>query len=258
MTIQDLKGKRAIITGGSNGIGEAVVIQLLNDGAQVASLDLVEPKASRGDAFFHANLSTAEDIARGTELAISHLGGVDILVNVVGGSNVPAGGPMMLEDSHWQSSFDLNLFPAVRMDRMVLPHMIRQRAGAIVHITSIARHLPLPESLLAYGAAKAALANYSKGLATYYAPMGIRVNAIAPGFIETAGSRKLVAEMAKASGQDFETTRTGLMNMLGGIPLGHPGTPADIGHMVSFLVSERASFITGVEYMVDGGTRPTL
>src|SRR4029077_4982982 len=92
------------------------------------------------------------------------LGGIDIMVHVAGGSSAPGGGFAVLDDQEWHHALDLNLFPAVRLDRVLLPLMLEQRSGVIIHLTSIQRVLPLPEATVAYAAAKAALANYSKGL----------------------------------------------------------------------------------------------
>src|SRR6266508_3733547 len=102
--------------------------------------------------------------ARLADAVRDRLGGIDIIVHVVGGSSAPAGGFAVLDDGEWHRAFDLNLFPAVRLDRALLPAMLDQGSGVIIHITSIQRQLPLPEATIAYAAAKAALSNYSKGL----------------------------------------------------------------------------------------------
>lgn len=113
------------------------------------------------------------------------LGGIDIVVHVVGGSSAPAGGFAMLDDNEWQRALDLNLFPTVRMDRALLPMMLAQGSGVIVHITSIQSRLPLADATIAYAAAKAALANYSKGLSKEVSPKGVRVVRVSPGWVET-------------------------------------------------------------------------
>ena len=98
--------------------------------------------------------------------------GIDVIVHVVGGSSAPVGGFAVLHDREWQRALDLNLFVAVRLDRALLPSMLEQRSGVIIHITSIQSRLPLPEATIAYAAAKAALANYSKGLSKEVSPEG--------------------------------------------------------------------------------------
>jgi NAD(P)-dependent dehydrogenase (short-subunit alcohol dehydrogenase family) len=137
-------------------------------------------------------------------------------VSNVGGSSAPAGGFVVLGDEEWQGALNVNLLAAVRFDRALLPGMLERKSGAIVHVTSIQRRLPLFESTLAYAAAKAALANYSKGLSKEVGPRGIRVNAVAPGMIETDAARRLMHRLAAQHGDDEQAARAGLMRSLGG------------------------------------------
>lgn len=131
-------------------------------------------------------------------------------------------------------------------------------AGVIIHITSIQRRPPLFEATLAYAAAKAALATYSKGLSKEVSPKGIRVNTAASGFIETEAAKGLIRRLAEKEGTDQQAARQGLMSSLGGIPIGRPGWPDEVAELVAFLVSDRAASITGSEYVIDGGTIPTV
>src|SRR4030095_3876919 len=132
------------------------------------------------------------------------------------------GGALALTDEHWQQALDLNLLSAVRLDRGLLPEMLKQGRGVTLHFSSIQRSLPLFEATLAYAAAKGALSNYSKGLSKQVSPRGIRVNSVAPGYTETEAAVALVERLAANSGADIATARTGLMESLGGIPLGRP------------------------------------
>jgi NAD(P)-dependent dehydrogenase (short-subunit alcohol dehydrogenase family) len=186
------------------------------------------------------------------------LGGLDILAYVVGGASAPAGGFAALDDGEWYKALDQNLFAAVRLDRALLSQMIAQGSGVIIHITSIQSRMPLPEATLAYAAAKAALSNYSKGLSKEVSRKGIRVIRVSPGWVETEAAVRLVNRLAEESGADYEGARKGLMDSLGGIPLGRPAKPKEVADLVAFLASPRAASITGTEYVIDGGTIPTV
>ena len=135
--------------------------------------------------------------------------------------------------------------------------MLGQGSGVIIHITSIQRLMPLPESTLAYAAAKAALANYSKGLSKEVSPKGIRVVRVSPGWVETEAAVRLVNRLAEANGTDYASAQRALMASLGGIPIGRPAKPREVADLIAFLASPRATAITGTEYVIDGGTVPT-
>ena len=136
--------------------------------------------------------------------------------------------------------------------------MLKQGSGVIIHVSSIQRRLPLFEATLAYAAAKAALTTYSKGLSKEVGPRGIRVNTVAPGFIETTAAHRLIMRLADQAGTDESKARQDLIDTMGGIPIGRPGRPEEVAELVAFLVSDRAASIHGSEYVIDGGTIPAV
>jgi NAD(P)-dependent dehydrogenase (short-subunit alcohol dehydrogenase family) len=255
----ELNGRRALVTGGTKGVGNAVVTALREAGARVLTTARSKPEhLAESELFVTADVSTAEGCATVAQVVRKRLGGVDIIVHVVGGSSAPAGGFAVLDDNEWDKALDQNLFAAVRLDRALLPAMIEQGSGVIIHITSIQRQLPLPEATIAYAAAKAALANYSKGLSKEVSPKGIRVVRVSPGWVETDGAIGLVTEIARKNNTDYAGARQMVMSSLGGIPIGRPAKPKEVADLVAFLVSPRAGSITGTEYVIDGGTVPTV
>lgn len=253
----EFREKRVLITAGTKGAGKAVVELFRKLGANVLTTARHRPDDVPEEVFVAADLTTAkgcEEVARATH---TRLGGVDILVHVLGGSSSPGGGFAALSDDHWQRELDLNLMPAVRLDRALLPGMLAQGAGVIIHVTSIQHSLPLPEATTAYAAAKAALSTYSKSLSKEVSPKGVRVVRVSPGWIETEAAVALAERLAAQAGTDYEGGKQIIMRSLGGIPLGRPAKPAEVANLIAFLASPLAAAITGTEYVIDGGTTPT-
>jgi NAD(P)-dependent dehydrogenase (short-subunit alcohol dehydrogenase family) len=255
----DLAGRRALVSAGTKGVGAAVVKALAGAGAKVVTTARSVPEGSPEEVrYIAADITTAAGCAAVAKAALSQLGGVDIVVNVLGGSRAPAGGFAALDDEEWFKELNLNLMPAVRLDRALLPSMIAQGSGVIVHVTSIQHVLPLPESTTAYAAAKAALSTYSKSLSKEVTPKGIRVVRVSPGWVETEAAVALAERLGKQAGTDYEGGKQIIMKSLGGIPLGRPAKPKEVADLITFLVSPRAAAITGTEYVIDGGTVPTV
>jgi NAD(P)-dependent dehydrogenase (short-subunit alcohol dehydrogenase family) len=254
----EFTGKRILVTGGTKGIGEAIVNRLRRGGATALATARNIPAGGNPDQFIQADVSTRTGADHVVKTTLERVGGLDILINSLGGSSALGGGALALNDEIWQHEFELNLFSAVRLDRGFLPGMLKQGSGVIIHVSSIQRTLPLHEATLAYAAAKAALTNYSKGLSKDVSPRGIRVNSVAPGFTETEAATRLIERLAAQAGTDTASARQTLINSFGGIPLGRPNQPEEVAELIAFLASDRASSITGSEYVIDGGNIPTV
>lgn len=254
-----LDGLRAVVTGGTMGLGAAVVQTLLEAGAKVVtSARDVSVRPMDGVTYIGADLTTAKGVAHLAQTVLDKWGGVDIVINVVGGSSTPGGGFAAISDEQWLAELNLNLMPAVRLDRALLPSMLAQGSGVIIHVSSIQRMMPLPESTTAYAAAKAALTTYSKSLAREVMPKGVRVLSVAPGWIETEASVRLAERLAEQAGTDYEGGKKIVMESIGGIPLGRPAKPQEVADLIVFLTSSRAASISGSEHRIDGGTVSTL
>jgi NAD(P)-dependent dehydrogenase (short-subunit alcohol dehydrogenase family) len=254
-----LKGRSALVTGGTRGVGAAVVRGLHDAGVRVVTTARSEPvDPIDGVVYVQADVSTAEGAAEVAEFVLKQCGGVDILVNVVGGSTSPGGGFAALDDAQWLDELNKNLMPAVRLDRALLPAMLARGSGVVVHVTSIQSRLPLPESTTAYAAAKAALSTYSKSLSKEVTSKGVRVLRVSPGWIETEAAVALAERLASQAGTDYEGGKQIIMQSLGGIPLGRPARPQEVADLITFLVSPRAGSISGSEHLIDGGTVPTV
>lgn len=254
----DLTDKRVLVTAGTKGAGAATADLFRQLGARVLVTARARPDQIAKAEFIAADLTTEDGCAAVADAVRERLGGVDVVVHMLGGSSAPAGGFQVLSEQEWQKEMDLNLFPAVRLDRLLVPGMMAQGHGVVVHVTSIQRVLPLPEATTAYAAAKAALSTYSKSLSKEVAPKGVRVLRVSPGWILTESSQHLAERLAREAGTDIEGGKAIIMKALGGIPIGRPSQPAEVANLIAFLASDRAATITGVEYVIDGGTVPTV
>jgi NAD(P)-dependent dehydrogenase (short-subunit alcohol dehydrogenase family) len=247
---QELKGRRALVTGGSRGIGAAVVRQLLDAGAEVlTTARSATSTVPEGATFVAADVRTRAGAEALAAAAREVLGGVDVLVHNVGGAR-PYKDASAIPDEEWQDALDLNYLASVRLDSLLVPGMRERRSGMIVHVSSAAVLTPVGP-FLHYVAAKAALETYSRGLALELAPFGIRVNTVTPGRVATPGgeaTREQWARLDPAPGPSNTPNNT--------TPLGRDGQPDDIANAVLFLVSDRASWLTGSNLIVDGGEFP--
>ncbi len=216
------------------------------------------PEGLPCEVFIQADVTTASGVEKIVRTTLEQFGGVDVIVHNVGGSATPGGGFASITDTLWQEELNVNLLAAVRLDRALLPHMIKRGDGVVIHISSIQSRLPLPESTTAYAAAKAALSTYSKSLSKELGPKSVRVLSVAPGWIYTSASETLVKRIAAHDGIDEDGARQKILDGLGGIPIGRPAKPDEVAELVAFLASSRAASIHGTEYVIDGGTVPTV
>ena len=255
----ELTDRIALVTGGTKGTGRAIAERLNKAGAKVIVTARNEPESlAEGIQFIASDLSTKEGAGKVTSQVLARFGKIDILVNNLGGSETPGGGFSALTDEDWETTLMTNLLAPVRLDRAVLPQMLDRKGGVIIHIGSIQGKLPLHDSTLPYAAAKAGLINYSKGLAKEVSPKGVRVLTVSPGWIMTESSKRMMERISESSNISIDEATQTVMDALGGIPYGRPAQPEEVAELVGFLVSPRAGYLTGTEYVIDGGTIPTV
>jgi meso-butanediol dehydrogenase / (S,S)-butanediol dehydrogenase / diacetyl reductase len=240
-----LQNKTAIITGGATGIGLACARLFAKEGARVVIFGrrqdrLEQAQKGIGSAVLavQGDITNAADTERLVETAVKQLGKVDILVNNAG---TFAPSPLHeTEDALWDQTFNINMRGVFQLTQKVLPQMIAQGSGSIIHISSILGMIAVPQTA-AYNASKGALNQFSKSIAVEYGGQGIRSNAVCPGMIETEMTEELRSD--KALMQEF----------LKGYPLGRFGKPEEVAQACLFLASDESAFITGATLPIDGG-----
>jgi 3-oxoacyl-[acyl-carrier protein] reductase len=254
-----LKDKTVLVTGASRGIGRGVALGLAREGARVAicarsadalgaAADDIRRRTGAEVATIVADLSTPEAVTRTVDAALARLGGIDVLVNNAGA--IRGGDFLKTPDEQWTTDWSLKLLGYIRMCRAVFPLMQSHGGGRICNVVGAAARNPSP-TYLAGGAANAALVNFTKGLADLGAPSNILVTAVSPAATRTERWDGLMAQQAAAAGKSVEQFRADAERAY---PLGRIATPEDIADLVCFLVSARASFLTGICITVDGGS----
>lgn len=256
---RELEGKVALVTGGTKGIGKAIADKLQQAGASVIVTARHQPdNGNPSHHFIAADLSSPNGVTKVSDEITALFGGVDILVNNMGANTFPGGGFSTLDDAHWNEALQINLLSAVRLDRVLLPNMLKRGKGVIIHISSTSGRFPIWESTMAYSAAKAALNTYSKSLSDEVASQGVRVVAVSPGLNKTAALSTFLEDIAKNMNTAVETVTEKLFERIGGVPMGRMAAPEETAELVYFLVSDRASYITGANYVIDGGNFPVV
>jgi NAD(P)-dependent dehydrogenase (short-subunit alcohol dehydrogenase family) len=254
-----LEGKIALVTGGTKGIGKAIADRLALAGAQVIVTARNKPEdADLQHQFIATDLTQANQAAKFVAEINERFGGIDILVNNIGGLTTPGGGFQALTDEHWNNELQFNLLAAIRLDRELLPKIIERQNGVIIHISTTSAMQPLWDINLAYAVSKAALNAYSKALASEVASKGVRVLTVSPGPVKTPMMIEFLQGYADTAGITFDEAQQGLFNKIGGIPMGRMAEPDEIASLVNFLVSPEASYLTGSNYVIDGGALPVV
>lgn len=254
----EFAGQRVLVSGGTKGLGRATVKRFLAGGASVITAARTIKDPIEGVEYVQADLTTAEGSDALTRATLDRLGGVDIIAHVLGGSASPAGGFAALTDDHWLAELNLNLLATVRLDRLLIPTMLKRGKGTVVHITSIQSVLPLPESTTGYAAAKAALRTYSKSISKELGPKGVRVNSVSPGWIMTEATGDFLEMLRAAGGGTVEEARQSVLDALGGISIGRGAEAEEVADLIAYLASARAAAIHGAEFVIDGGTIRTV
>src|SRR5215472_456170 len=253
-----LKGKTALVTGGSKGIGQAVAHGLAAEGARVAicSRDAnalreaargIETATGKAVEVIAADLSEPPAVTRVAAEAVARLGRLDILVNNAGA--IKGGDFLTTPDEEWLRGWSLKLLGYIRMAREVLPVMQRHGGGRIINVVGAAARNPSPTYMMG-GTANAALINFTKALSDLGAKSNVLVTGVSPGPVKTERWDALVRQQAEAAGKDIEGYSK---EQNSGMPLGRIALPEEVADLVCFLASDRAKFLTGITITVDGG-----
>ncbi len=253
-----LKGKRALVTAASRGLGYAAAAAIAGEGAETVicargKKAVAEAAARLRDRTGSRVTGIVADVSREADLRLLRrkvaklYGAPDILVCNAGGP--PRGGVLTLTEAEWRKAFNLTLLSAVRLIRGFLPGMLSRRWGRIITITSVAAKQPINDLLLS-SVLRPGIQGLSKVLSNQHAAANVTVNTVCPGYVLTARQRELFEGRAHSSGLSMNRL---MKQLTADIPAARMGRPEEIGDVIAFLASERASYINGVNLLVDGG-----
>jgi NAD(P)-dependent dehydrogenase (short-subunit alcohol dehydrogenase family) len=254
-----LQDKVVVVTGANAGIGLSVTRLFLAEGARVVGgsrrIDALQALESERLLAVSADFSTAEGCAAIVEKAVETFGRVDILINNVGIAPVRTGF-LSVSDEEWQTVFETNVMSMVRTSRAAIPYMQKQKQGVIISISSAAGRQP--DSIIPdYSVSKIAMVNLSKALAKEFSPQGIRVNVVSPGSIRTPlwdNPGGFADSLAAEYNMDKEDALDHLTRNVLQLQLGRLGKPEEVASVIAFLASDQAAFVTGSDFMVNGGS----
>jgi NAD(P)-dependent dehydrogenase (short-subunit alcohol dehydrogenase family) len=258
-----LSGKVAAVTGASKGIGLAITRALVGEGVWVAagartsSPELDSLAADGSVVTVLGDLTTSAGSEQLIQRAIEAFGGLDILVNNVGGVRPRLAGFLEVSDEEFQWALNVNYLAAVRTTRAALPHLLARAPSSIVTVSSVNASLPDP-GVIDYSAAKAALSNFCKSLSKEVGPQGVRVNTVSPGPVETAlwlGSDGVAETLGRANGVDPTAIAA---QAVAGTATGRFTRPEEVADLVVMLASPNVGNITGTDVLIDGGLVTTL
>ncbi|NOY76814.1 MAG: SDR family oxidoreductase [Calditrichaeota bacterium] len=254
----ELENKVAIVGGSSKGLGKAIALRLAEEGASVTicargedallkTQDEIQKKTGQDILAVQADLSKKEEVSVVVEKTLETFSRVDILVTNAGGP--PPLFFMEISDEQWEAYLQVSLMSAIRLIRLVLPHMVKQNWGRILNLTSVSVKQPI-DNLILSNTARLGIVGLARTLANQYAKNNITINNVAPGYVLTDRVRQLFEAKAQQEKRSLEDVTREITKQ---IPMGRLGKPEEIGDIFAFLASERAGYITGVTLQVDGG-----
>jgi NAD(P)-dependent dehydrogenase (short-subunit alcohol dehydrogenase family) len=254
----ELTDKVAVVTGAGKGIGFAMVQTLVAEGARVVAASRAVDTLAGLDRVTAVALDLGDPAAPAQliQRAIDEHGRVDVLVNNVGALKVRTEGFLATTDEDFAWAMNINFYSAVRAVRAALVPMIAQGGGAIVNTASVNAFYHPDSGVIDYGAAKAALVNFTKAIAQEFGPKGIRINSVSPGPVATdlwLGDHGVAAQVGQVSGVDAATAREQIVAGMGGFPTGRFTEPEEVATLIAMLASERTGNVTGSNYTIDGG-----